>query len=273
MRKMFSLPSVAVALAAVLSGSLAVSQWVIAKSDDMPAAKSADPVASVPDDAMKAIVNGLVRANPKLKVEAVEPSPVPGLYKTRIENGPTLFVSADGKYMLATDMYRLELGHFVNLQELERQEMRVVAAADLEKNHDNLIVYSPKGKVKGVVNVFTDVDCGYCQKLHLEIAELNELGIEVRYLAYPRAGIGSVSYQKIASAWCAKDQNAAMDKLKTRQPLAMNVCEDNPVAEHFALGGELGVTGTPALLLADGTLLPGYLPAKELANRLGIAVQ
>jgi thiol:disulfide interchange protein DsbC len=172
--------------------------------------------------------------------------------------------------MLATDMYQIQPGGFVNLQDLERKELRVTAAKALDEHPEDLIVYSPKGEVKGVVNVFTDVDCGFCQKLHLEIAELNELGIELRYLAYPRAGLQSASYDKIASAWCAKDQNTAMDKLKTRQPLEIDVCDDNPVASHFALGGDLGVTGTPALLLADGTLLPGYLPAKELAARIGV---
>jgi len=224
----------------------------------------------VPKKIVETITQGLKKARPQLEVESITASPIPGLYQTQIVAGPTLFVSADGKYMLATDMYRIDAGNFVNLQELERQELRVAVAKQLDKNHDDLIVYSPKGEVKGVVNVFTDVDCGYCQKLHHEIPELNKMGIELRYMAYPRAGLGSSSYEKIASAWCAKDQNAAMDKLKNRQNIEINVCENNPVAKQFLLGNKLGVNGTPALLLSDGTLLPGYLPAKELAARLGI---
>lgn len=216
------------------------------------------------------IESSILAARPQLVVESIEPSPIEGLYKTKIENGPTLFVSRDGQYLLATDMYRVEPGNLVNLQEIERQEMRAELAKALDQNTDDLIVYSPKGEVKGVVNVFTDVDCGYCQKLHQEVAELNELGIELRYLAYPRAGIGSPSYEKIASAWCADDKNEAMNRLKSRQNLEINVCEDNPVAEHFALGSQIGVRGTPALLLSDGTMLPGYLPARELASALGV---
>lgn len=218
----------------------------------------------------ESITKGLAKARPQLVIESITASPIPGLYRTQIMGGPVLFVSQDGQYMLATDMYRIEPGNFVNLQEIERQDMRVALAGELDKNHDDLIVYSPKGKVKGVVNVFTDVDCGYCQKLHKEIPELNKLGIELRYLAYPRAGIGSQSYNKIASAWCAKDQNLAMDKLKARQAIETDVCEGNPVAEHFLAGNKIGVNGTPALLLGDGTLLPGYLPAKDLAARMGI---
>ena len=216
------------------------------------------------------IRSSIEAARPQLVVQSVEPSPVPGLYNTKVENGPTLFVSEDGQYLLATDMYRVEPGQLVNLQEIERQQMRSELAAELDKNQDDLIVYSPEGEVKGVVNVFTDVDCGYCQKLHQEVAELNELGIELRYLAYPRAGIGSPSYQKIASAWCADDKQEAMNKLKSRQNLEINVCEGNPVAKHFAIGSQIGVRGTPALLLGDGTLLPGYLPARELASALGV---
>lgn len=224
-----------------------------------------------PKSVQKTIVAGIAKARPQLEVESVTVSPIPGLYQTKITGGPMLFVSEDGQFLLVSDMYQVELGQLVNLQEIERQELRVQVAKDLDKDHKDLIVYSPKGPVKGVVNVFTDVDCGYCQKLHQEIPRLNELGIELRYLAYPRAGIGSASYNKIASAWCADDQNVAMDRLKARLSVEPNVCPNNPVADHFLLGQDIGVRGTPAILLGDGTLLPGYLPADQLAARLGVS--
>ncbi len=226
---------------------------------------------SVSKEVESVVISGINKARPQLVVESVKKSPVNGLYQAKIENGPTLFVSADGQYVLATDMYQVVAGGFVNLQEVEREEYRKELAHRLDENHDDAIVYSPKGEVKGVVNVFTDVDCGFCQRLHQEVAELNEMGIELRYLAYPRSGLNSESYNKIASAWCADDQQKAMNKLKAREEIAMNVCENNPVADHYALGNRIGVRGTPALLLDDGTLLPGYLPAKELAARIGVA--
>lgn len=253
-------------LAALAGGTLlaAVLTSVPAFSDDH---KSGSGVS---EKVTETIIKGLAKARPQLEIESVTQSPIPGLYRTQIVGGPVLFVSEDGGYMLAADMYRIEPGNFVNLQEVERQELRAQLAKELDKKHDDLIVYSPKGEVKGVVNVFTDVDCGYCQKLHKEIPALNKLGIELRYLAYPRAGIGSKSYNKIASAWCSGDQNNAMDKLKARENIEENVCEGNPVSEHFLAGNKIGVTGTPAILLSDGTLLPGYLPAKDLAARMGI---
>ena len=99
---------------------------------------------------------------------------------------------------------------------------------------------------------------------------MNAMGIEVRYLAYPRSGIGGESYRKIASAWCADDRNTAMDKLKNRENIPENVCSKNPVADQFALGQQVGVRGTPAMVLESGQMLPGYLSADDLAGRLGI---
>jgi thiol:disulfide interchange protein DsbC len=135
---------------------------------------------------------------------------------------------------------------------------------------DDFITFSPKGETKASVVVFTDVDCGYCRKLHKEIPRLNEMGVEVKYLAYPRAGIGSNSYNKIASAWCAEDRQDAMNKLKAGEEIPMNVCESNPVAEQFNIGIQAGLNGTPAIVLDSGELIPGYMPADKLAQTIGI---
>jgi thiol:disulfide interchange protein DsbC len=131
-------------------------------------------------------------------------------------------------------------------------------------------VFPAEGERRAFVSVFTDVDCFYCQKLHQEVPELNRRGVEVRYLAYPRAGVGSDSYRKIASAWCASDKLTAMTRLKNRETIPDNVCPGNPVADQFLLGQKVGVTGTPALVLESGQLLPGFMPADALVQRLGI---
>jgi thiol:disulfide interchange protein DsbC len=140
-----------------------------------------------------------------------------------------------------------------------------MAAVDVK----DTVVFPTGGERKAVISVFTDVDCGYCQKLHREVPRLNELGVEVRYLAYPRAGIGSRSYQKIVSAWCAEDPNSAITALKSGQEIPDSDCT-NPVAAQYELGQEVGVSGTPAIVLEDGRLLPGYLPADQLAQAIGI---
>ncbi len=223
--------------------------------------------AQVPAAVEKTIRSKLEQARPDFAYGKVESSPVPGFYQVKVQYGPLLYVSGDGNYVFSGNLYGLDSGKFVDLKELalkpKRQQMLGQLAAS------DLVVFPAKGQRKAYISVFTDVDCGYCQKLHREVPALNELGIEVRYLAYPRAGIGSRSHQKIAAAWCSEDRQDAMNRLKSRQSVDAPDCE-TPVAEHFQLGQELGVSGTPAIFLADGTLLPGYMPAEELASRLGL---
>ena len=169
--------------------------------------------------------------------------------------------------MFNGDLYELGDTEIVNLAENGRIQKRKTIMANIPSSE--LVVFSPEGDTKAFINVFTDVDCTYCRKLHLEVPRLNELGVEVRYLAYPRAGIGSRSYDKIVSAWCSDDPQLAITTLKAGQSIPDATC-NNPVAAQFELGGEVGVTGTPAIVLEDGRLLPGYLPAEELADRIGI---
>ena len=141
-----------------------------------------------------------------------------------------------------------------------------------QRSTEDMIIFKPEGEIKAVMNVFTDVDCGYCRKFHQEVPQLNAMGIEIRYLAYPRAGIPSGSYDKIAKAWCAEDQQDILTKVKSGQRVDVEVCDNNPIAEHYAFGSSIGVTGTPAIILMDGTLIPGYQPADNFAKLLGIAL-
>ena len=113
------------------------------------------------------------------------------------------------------------------------------------------------------MTVFTDVDCGYCRKFHNEIDQYNNLGISIKYLAFPRAGIDSESYTKMVSAWCSDQADLSITLLKDNKSIPSNSCE-NSVAEQFELGRTLGITGTPALITQSGKLLPGYVPAQEL---------
>jgi len=224
---------------------------------------------AVDQNIQQAIDTKLQAARSDLKAASVKETPFSGVYEVQIENGPTVYMSADGSYMIAGDLFQLEDQKLVNLTELPRNKARQDMLAQVDRK--DMIIFSPaNGKVKTSVTVFTDVDCGYCQKFHQEVPEMNELGIEVRYLAFPRAGIGSASYEKIATAWCADDRNATLTRLKNREVVQMDVCEDNPVAAQYLLGQQIGVRGTPALVTESGEMLPGYRPAKELAAELGI---
>ena len=213
------------------------------------------------------ILEKLKKARPDFQFGEVTSTPIKGIYKSSIANGPTIYLTADGKYFFAGDFFEVGAKGLVNLGEKAMEKDRVVALSKLHL--DDLVIFSPP-ETKAYVYVFTDVDCYYCQKLHQEMPALHELGIEVRYLAYPRAGIGSPSYRKIASAWCADNPTESLTKLKNGKDILDNVCDPNPVAEHFRLGGQLGVAGTPALVTEDGQLLPGYMPADKLAEALGL---
>ncbi len=162
-------------------------------------------------------------------------------------------------------MFKIEGSQVVNLTDLQRNEQRLEVAviADAEG-----IKYTPANK-KASVTVFTDVDCGYCRKLHGQMEGYLAKGIEIRYLAFPRAGVGSPAYQKMVSAWCAPDQQDALTKLKAGKGIESRSCE-NPVASHYALGNAIGVTGTPALVLESGELIPGFQTPDQLARILGI---
>ena len=133
----------------------------------------------------------------------------------------------------------------------------------------DMIIFSPSSGFKTFVNIFTDVDCGYCQKLHSQMDSYNALGIEVRYMAYPRAGLEGDTFEKTVSAWCSKDRRSAITALKKGQGIPEKSC-DNPVGTHYWLGQRIGIKGTPAIITSSGQLLPGYLPPKQLASELGL---
>lgn len=202
----------------------------------------------------------------------IHPSPIKGLYLI-VAPPRVLYISDDAKYIIDGDVSNAETGE--DYTTAYRNASRFAAVEEMK---DTMIVFSPpKDKVKHTITVFTDMDCYYCQKLHKEMADYNRLGIKVRYLAYPRQGLQSASYKKAVTVWCSKDKKAALTKAKNGEKLKPLSC-DNPVAKHYALGNLLGVHGTPALLLENGQLYPGYVPAARLAEALdrmksGIAKQ
>ena len=206
----------------------------------------------------------LVKRLPGSKIEDFRPSPLPGVYEYA-RGADILYVSADGKFALAGDMY--DIANETNLSEKRRREARLALIAKVPENQ--MVIFGPR-EAKHTVTVFTDVDCGYCRKFHQEVPELNAMGIAVHYLGFPRAGLGSSSFRKIATAWCSADRGGTLTRLKNGENVPDNVCPDNPIAAEYALGEQLGVTGTPALVLEDGTLIPGYQPAAELARLLGV---
>ena len=195
---------------------------------------------------------------PGTKPSSIEATSLPGLYE--VSYGSTIFYfNKDASLMFRGDI--IDVTQRVNLTEKKRGEARGELLKSMDESQ--MIVY-PAASEKAKVTVFTDIDCPYCVKLHREMADYNAEGITIRYMAYPRSGIGSASYQKAVNVWCADDPAKAMSDAKEGKSIPKKTC-DNPVAQQFQLGQALGVQGTPAMYLEDGTSLPGYLPAKNLS--------
>lgn len=198
---------------------------------------------------------------PSAKTIAISETPIEGILQVQI-NSDIVYVTADGQYLLQGQIMDIESR--TNITDQAKSGIRVGLLQELDRNEQ--ISFSPK-KPKYDLLVFTDLDCGYCRKLHNQMSEYNEEGIAIHYLAFPRAGIGSQSFDDYVSVWCADDNQTAMTLAKNGADPAPKEC-DNPVEKQYELGRELGVSGTPALVTADGTLIPGYMPPATLRKRL-----
>ena len=208
------------------------------------------------------LVESRIRAlAPDARSIAVAETPIDGILQVQI-NGDIVYATDDGKYLLQGRVINLETKE--DLTETSKSTLRKEILDQVDSSKQ--IAFSPEEPAYELM-VFTDIDCGYCRKLHSQMAEYNEQGIAINYMAFPRAGIGSASYDKAVSVWCADDQQEALTTAKAGTDPEKEQC-DNPVAEQYQLGIELGVTGTPALLTASGQLIPGYVPPATLRERL-----
>lgn len=192
---------------------------------------------------------------------AVSETPVDGILQVQIA-GEIVYTTEDGRYLLQGRL--IDLDTRADLTELAKADARLGLMQGIDESKQ--IVFEPENP-EYELTVFTDIDCGYCRKLHAEIEAYNAQGIGIRYMSFPRAGIGSNSYSKFVSVWCADDQQSALTEAKLGNDPEPLQCE-NPIAEQYQLGVALGVTGTPALLMNDGQLIPGYVPPEKLKARL-----
>ncbi|MDO6563250.1 thioredoxin fold domain-containing protein [Amphritea sp. 1_MG-2023] len=227
---------------------------------------------SAADDIKEAAIRASLSAlNSQVPIVAVADASFPGLYEVTLASGETLYVNETGSHFIVGEVYQVQAdGQLLNLTEEAKKagrlkQLETISSADM-------VVYPAQGETKAHVTVFTDTDCFYCRKLHGEVEQLTGYGIEVRYLAFPRAGAGSKTQQVMDAIWCAEtaDQQSLMNSAKAGETIPMLSCADSPVMSQYQLGQQMGVTGTPALVLQDGSLVPGYVPAKQLATRLGV---
>lgn len=202
-----------------------------------------------------------------VRIEDIKPSPIEGLYEIRsgVEVG---YVSVDGRFYVDGDVF--DMNSKANLTEKRRQEGRIGLLAGI--SDADTIVFAPAGAARYTLTVFTDIDCAYCRRLHQEMAELNGLGIRVRYLMYPRNGPDSESWRKAEAVWCSADRRDALTRAKRGEAIKSAKCEA-PIAAQYALGRQLGVQGTPGLFTEQGEYLAGYMPAANLAEYLAMSAK
>lgn len=214
-----------------------------------------------PEENIRQALKGIA---PDLKITSIQPSPIKGLYEV-MAGADLLYITADGRYFIS--------GHIVDLK--TRADLTEPRIAAVRKRlidaigEDSMVIFGDQ-KAKHTVTVFTDIECGYCRKLHREINEYLKEGIRVRYLFFPRAGKGSQSFDEAVSVWCAGDAEArrvALTRAKAGESIEPKTC-DNPVEAHLSLGMDLGVRGTPAIITDSGDLIPGYVEPKRLALML-----
>ena len=240
-------------------------KFVVVALAFLPAALLADEQQDKTDAVSKLIEQRL----PSVQIQYIAPSVVPGLYEV-MASGQLLYISEDGKYLINGRLFDITNG-IVNLSDQTKERIDAqknpYRKAELAKlPSEDFIVFKADDE-KYRISVFTDVDCGYCRQLHREMENYNDLGITVQYLGFPRAGIGSPSHAKLRSIWCADDRNAAMNKGKIQREFGSDTCND-PLSNHMNLVRNFGISGTPAIIMGSGRLLPGFVPPAQLLEML-----
>jgi thiol:disulfide interchange protein DsbC len=243
--------------AAFATGAVQAQNNAAAKPAAAPASTVAAPAGKV-DPRVE-----IVKKVGGIKLEDVRLSPISGVYEVS-RDAEISYLSSDGRYAIVGDMIDLQSDD--NISEARR---RVIRARIIENVPESeMLVFAPKEASKYTVTVFTDIDCGYCRRLHSQIADYNRLGIRVRYMFFPRTGPNTESWHKAEAVWCASNRNDALTRAKNGENLQSPKCPTDIIKRDFELGQKLLVEGTPAIFLASGEVLPGYLPPGELVKYL-----
>lgn len=210
----------------------------------------------------------LKSVDPSIPITLIELSDMTGFYEVLLGSGEVLYVSEDAQFILSGKAYQVtQDNRLINLTEKRLSGMRLDAVQQVADR--DMVIFPAQGEKRARIYVFTDIDCPYCQKLHEEVEALNEAGVEVAYLAFPRSGPGGATASRMDQIWCADDRLAAMESALNGDSVKADACQ-TPVLEQLALGQTLGVNGTPAMITETGDLLPGYMPAERLLPVLGI---
>ncbi|WP_260294777.1 DsbC family protein [Sedimenticola hydrogenitrophicus] len=200
---------------------------------------------------------------PDVLPDSIRPTPIPGLFEV-VVGARLVYVTGDGRYLIEGEIIDLEQQK--NLTNPRLNEVTVAAVDAI--GEQNMLIFEPAGPARYSVTVFTDIDSAYSRKLHQEIEQYTRRGIRVRYLFYPRAGLESSSFDKAAAVWCSPDRTRALREAMAGEAVEAASCV-NPVGDHWRLGGRMGISGAPVIVLENGDMLPGYVSAERLYEVLG----
>lgn len=214
---------------------------------------------AIADEVIEELKKSLAKRLPQFEVSYIDKTPIDGIYQVII-GGQVIYMTRDARYMIDGNL--VDLATRKNYSE---DAMSVIRVSQIEKlGEDKMVVYTPE-TIKHTITVVTDIDCPYCRRLHSEMDQYMAGGVQVRYIFMPLKGQGD--YRTTVSVWCAKDKNEALDLAKSGVEMEAKDC-DNPIDEHLKISRSLGVRGTPAIILQDGSMLPGYVPADKLITEL-----
>jgi thiol:disulfide interchange protein DsbC len=235
-----------------ISRSIVAAAWLL----------GAGTLVAGPEDTIRAALTKVV---PDIKIDSIQPAPVKGLFEVMVGT-QLMYVTGDGRYFVDGRIVDLTTREDVTEPRLSGARKKLVD----DVGEAEMVIFEPSAKAQHTVTVFTDIECGYCRKLHSQIADYGKEGIRVPYMFCPRAGKGSPAYNEAVSVWCAgdsDDRRTAMTTAKAGKPIDEKSCA-NPVDQHMAVGEELGLRGTPAILTETGEMIPGYVEPKRLAAQL-----
>jgi thiol:disulfide interchange protein DsbC len=186
-------------------------------------------------------------------------SPVNGLKNVMTPDG-LFYVSDDGKYLTQGPIYNFEGNEPENIA--NNNNLNLIKS--IEKD---AIVYKAKNE-KYIISVFTDYTCHYCKLLHENINQYLDVGISVHYFAFPRAGADSEIGKNMQSIWSMADRKSAFEKAYKGESISPANSMIPYVTQQFNIGRQLGINGTPAIVLPNGQLVSGYVPADKLIDIL-----
>lgn len=180
-------------------------------------------------------------------------------FKTAVSDQGVVQISNDGRFIIQGQVYEVKNGKLVDLT--NQALMKELNALSKE-----MIVYPAKNE-KHVVTVFMDITCHYCHLLFKQIKEYNDLGITVRFLAFPRQGLDTKTAQQMEAIWQAQDPVFALSEAENGK-LPKTLKTPKIVQKHYQLGIKFGVTGTPNIVTDKGEVIRGYLAPEQLIAEL-----